>query len=160
MDKKPKIGRPSIYTEELAKEICDAIATQSKSLRQLCKENPHWPDRNTIFEWNMNRPEFSCQYTQARRNQIQTFIDDIIEISDNIEEDSKINEDGELVINKEWIARSRLRVDSRKWLACKLVPKVYGDRVNVSNDETPDNPLLNEALERQKQLDKDNEKEF
>jgi hypothetical protein len=31
-----------------------------------------------------------------------------------------------------WVQRQRLRVDSRKWTASKLKPKVYGDHIDLT----------------------------
>ena len=44
------------------------------------------------------------------------------------------DEDGKETVDHERIARSRLRVDSRKWVASKLLPKVYGDRLQHTGD--------------------------
>ena len=30
------------------------------------------------------------------------------------------------------VARSRLRIDARKWLASKLAPKKYGDKIDAT----------------------------
>lgn len=123
---KNKPGRPTGYTPELANEICNSIASSSKGTKKLCKENQHWPCQDTLFAWLKNHPEFSEQYAQAKRCQIEVFIDEILDIADDSSHDELINEEGSLVCNSEFIARSRLRIDTRKWLAAKLVPKVYG----------------------------------
>lgn len=140
-----KNGRPSTYTPELAKEICDTIASSSKGLKRLCGDNPHWPNKDTIFTWLKNNHKFSDQYAQAKRYQIETFIDEILEIADNSSQDSLINEHGTIVCNSEFIARSRLRIDTRKWLASKLVPKIYGIQYNDSNISNP--TLIEKLLE-------------
>ena len=57
----------------------------------------------------------------------------ILEISDDVSSDYTELEDGRKVIDHEAIQRSRLRVDTRKWLASKLYPKRYGDRVDVDH---------------------------
>lgn len=120
------------YSEELAREICATIAKNGDGLKQLCARHPHWPDRDTVFEWMKTHKEFSDWYAQAKREQIEAFIDDIIEISDNTKNDTLIkkSKDGSefVTANNEWIQRSRLRVDTRKWLASKLMPKLYGDK--------------------------------
>ena len=36
--------------------------------------------------------------------------------------------------NNEHIQRSRLRVDARKWIAAKLLPKRYGDKLQHTGD--------------------------
>lgn len=124
---KRKVGRPSLYTPELAKEICDKIAKSSLGLNHLKAENPHWPHVDTIFEWRANNAEFSEMYANAKRTQIECYINDIIEISDNTTKDRIVNEKGNEVTDTTSILRARLMVDTRKWLASKLVPKLYGD---------------------------------
>jgi hypothetical protein len=41
----------------------------------------------------------------------------------------------ETVLDHEHVQRSRLRVDARKWLLSKLLPKQYGDRVEVTGKD-------------------------
>jgi hypothetical protein len=41
------------------------------------------------------------------------------------------------VCNSEFIARSRLRIDTLKWLASKLVPRLYGDKEELVNLNFP-----------------------
>lgn len=125
-----KIGRPTIYTQELANEICAKIASNGKGVKLLCAENPHWPNKDTIFVWLKNYSDFSDQYVQAKRCQVETFIDEILEIADDSTHDNYVTEQGKVTCNNEYIARSRLRIDTRKWLASKLVPKIYGTGKN------------------------------
>ena len=122
-----KKGRPPFpYNENLADEICGVIASSSKGLDPLCKENPHWPSRETIYQWLANNTAFSDKYARAKMQQAGVYVDEIIEISDDASRDAIINELGVTVSNHAAIARDKLRVDSRKLLASKLAPKVYG----------------------------------
>ncbi|KTD18725.1 Uncharacterised protein [Legionella lansingensis] len=130
---KNKTGRPTDYTPELAKEICDTIASNSAGVKRLCKENPDWPSHNTIYRWLANFPEFRDQYAQAKKCQIDLLVDEILEIADDSSNDYLVYEQGNVSCNSEWIARSRLRIDTRKWLASKLVPKVYGTLKQIDN---------------------------
>ncbi len=72
--------------------------------------------------------------------------EEIVDIADDATNDwmERRNEEGgvsAVVADHEHISRSKLRVDSRKWIASKLLPKVYGDKlkldadVNVTNHE-------------------------
>jgi len=123
-----KIGRPSTYSLEIAKEICETITSTSKGIKKLCRENKHWPSHDTIYRWLNENREFSDLYARAKQNQIEIFIDEIIEISDDVTHDSSMNANGQVITNHENINRSKLRIDSRKWLASKLVPRVYGSK--------------------------------
>src|ERR1700744_2034443 len=106
-----KMGRPTLYTDELAKEICNTIATHGVGLETLCRENPHWPSARVIYRWINDRTNFRQAYAIAKREQVEVFINDILEISDEVTQDTH---------------RDRLRIDTRKWLASKLIPRLWG----------------------------------
>ncbi len=123
------MGRTTDYTPELAKEICYAVSCSSHGIKKLCKLNKHWPSHDTIYRWLAMKKEFSDLYARAKRLQIEVIIDEILEIADDTSNDSVINgEDGKLTIDHEHINRSRLKIDTRKWLAAKLCPRLYGDK--------------------------------
>ena len=132
-----KIGRPTRYTSALAEEICNAIACTSAGLKKLCNDNKHWPERRNIYHWLKKHEEFRLQYAHAKTCQIETLIDEILDIADDTSNDTIIKIDSEgnekVICNSEWINRSRLRIDSRKWLASKLAPKIYGDRAYIES---------------------------
>lgn len=119
-------GRPSDYTPEAADEICQRLA-DGESLRSICLGDG-MPRQSTVFRWLAAREEFREQYVRAREAQAEYLADQIIEIADDSANDYEMTEDGPRV-NHEIVARSRLRVDARKWVASKLKPKVYGDKV-------------------------------
>lgn len=132
--------RKPMFNLEIAEEICEAIATHPISVKKLCEKNPHWPVQETIFKWIRHYPEFTRMYFAAKCVQIEPIVDDILEIADDTSNDTvvKFGEDGKpyASCNKEWINRSRLKIDTRKWLACKLAPKIYGDRQFQDVDAT------------------------
>jgi hypothetical protein len=130
-------GRPTLYNQELADEICLKIATSDYGLTRLCAENLHWPARDTIFEWRLKHKEFSDKYARAKQDQIESIVDEIIDIADDNSKDMMmISNNGEerRVVNTEHINRSRLRIDTRKWLASKLAPKIYGEKITQQHD--------------------------
>lgn len=130
--KKPP-NRPTDYTPEIAEEICDVVAENAKGLKPLCEANPHWPRLRTIRRWIRENEDFRHMYARAKEDQADLMADEIIEISDDTTHDTLIKQDRDgndyEACNSEWINRSRLRVDSRKWLASKLRPKQYGEKV-------------------------------
>lgn len=136
------VGRPTIYNEEIARQICDAIATTSKSLITLCSLNQHWPRERTIRTWFREIPEFQRMYVQAKDDQSELFVEQIIDIADDGSNDYYENHKGEKVFDSEHVQRSRLRVDTRKWLASKYKPKKYGD-VKVPEEKDNNNSEIN-----------------
>ena len=132
------MGRTTDYTPELAKEICYAVSCSSHGIKQLCKLNKRWPSHDTIYRWLAMEKEFSDLYARAKRLQIEVIIDEILEIADDTSKDNVINEDGKSTINHEHINRSRLKIDTRKWLAAKLCPRLYGDKEELVSLKFPD----------------------
>lgn len=120
------MARPSKFTQKLADIICERIA-DGESLRLICQSD-EMPARSSVFKWLSENKTFSDQYARAREAQADLLADEILSISDDAARDTIDTENGERA-NNEWIARSRLRVDARKWLASKMAPKKYGDKV-------------------------------
>lgn len=129
-------GQPTIYTTEIAIEICTAIATDTVSLKSLCKRNEHFPSVATIFNWLSSNKEFLDLYTRAKEQQADMMAEDILDIADDGSNDFMTITKGDMsyeVENKEWTSRSKLRIESRKWLAAKLLPKKYSEKSQIEN---------------------------
>ena len=124
-------GRPSSFTQDVADAICGRIA-MGESLRRICLDDA-MPDAKTVFRWLRQNDEFSQQYAQAREDQADGYADEITEIADEVNLEDVLDKDGNVVevkVDATAVARNRLRVDARKWVASKLRPKKYGDRVD------------------------------
>lgn len=128
------MSRPTIYTEELARKICARIAS-GESLRRICKDED-MPEARTVHYWLLDDKEFFQQYEQSRLIQAQILVDELFDIADDgandwMERNGKDGENLGWVVNGEAVQRSRLRLDTRKWYASKIIPKIYGDKLNV-----------------------------
>lgn len=139
-----KIGRPELYTQELADAICAELAS-GKSMRTVCKED-RFPCMVTVFMWLRTRPEFLKQYEKAKEEASDALVEEMLDIADDGTNDWMEIHDKEgaaagYKVNGEHVQRSRLRVDTRKWIAAKLKPKKYGEKVDVNHGNQPDNPL-------------------
>ncbi len=132
--KRPKKGRPSLYTEALATKICRRLA-EGESLRAICADKA-MPAISTVMGWlfDGNHDEFLEQYARAREAQAEVRADEIVDIADDDTNDFTADKDGKRVADHEHIQRSRLRVDARKWIAAKLLPKRYGDKMQHTGD--------------------------
>ena len=121
-----KMAGVTTYSESIADLICERIA-KGESLRDICADD-EMPARSTVFKWLDENKAFSDQYVRAREAQADLLAEEIIQIADDGANDTYVTDSGEAV-NHDVIARSRLRVDARKWMASKLAPKKYGDKV-------------------------------
>lgn len=104
----------------------------------ICQEQ-EMPARSTVYDWlEEEGHDFLDKYTRARARQAETMLDEIIEISDDTSRDTVTIKKGDAEIevpNTEWILRSKLRVDSRKWAMSKLAPKKYGDKLALTDGD-------------------------
>lgn len=131
------MARPREYTQDIADEICEQISTSNKSLRSICIPDT-MPAVRTVLYWLSNNESFLQQYTRAKEEQADFLAEEIIEIADDTSQDlERIDEYGRRIENKEFVNRSRLRVDARKWVASKLKPKKYGDKLDVTSKDKP-----------------------
>lgn len=146
-EQKPKgrMGRPSIYSPALASEICSRIA-EGESLRSICRDES-MPSLASIFLWLSQKPDFSEQYTRAREEQADVHADAIVAIADETPEiEEVVDKHGNVVdlkLHSAYVQWQKNRIDARKWVASKLKPKKYGDRVQVAGDA--ESPLRVEA---------------
>lgn len=163
-------GRPSIYTPELRAELCARLA-EGRTLRSVCRDDD-MPCRRTVTAWLLldyekkeDHPavhdDFLRHYTRAREEQQDNIHDEIVEIADDGTNDFieivKKQKNGEekkmIVLDKEAVMRSRLRVDARlQWLA-NTEPRKYGKSLKVQNQDVDKagNPI--DPVERNKKVD-------
>lgn len=128
-------GRPSLFSKEMADVICERIA-DGESLRAIC-DDEGMPSKSTVCKWLNEQEGFSDQYRRAREAQADAIFDDILTIADDGRNDwmEKRNADGESIgwtENGEALRRSHLRIEARKWMAGKLKPKKYGDKLDLN----------------------------
>ena len=122
---------------EFQATICDRIAN-GESLRQIC-DDEGMPAASTVFLWLNADETFSEQYARAREAQADAIFDEILLIADDGRNDwmERKNSDGQNIgwmENGEALRRSQLRIEARKWMAGKMKPKKYGDK--ITNEHT------------------------
>ncbi len=142
MADKSSTGRPTDYNDDVAASICAELA-DGKSLRTICAADG-MPDKATVFRWIAKHEVFRDQYALARATQADALFDELIDIADDGSNDwmERKNADGQNIgwtENGEALRRSVLRVDARKWVVSKLLPKKYGERITnvVEGGEKP-----------------------
>jgi hypothetical protein len=133
-----KGGRPSKYTPKLANEICKRIA-QGDTVRSICHDED-MPSAASIYSWLLDddKKEFLEQYEKAKNIQAELMFEELLEIADDGSNDwlEKQGKDGSIyeVVNSEVVQRSRLRVDTRKWYLSKVLPKKFGDKIDLTTN--------------------------
>lgn len=135
-DEQTKTGRPTIYTQELADELCEYLA-MGESLRTACGHEG-MPAIRTVFNWMHKNDSFMQQYARAKQESADAMAEEILDISDKAED---VIKHGAEKKSGAYAQTQRLRVDTRKWLMSKMKPKKYGEKVDVTSGGQP-LPLL------------------
>lgn len=148
-------GRPTLYCIELAKEICECIASNALGIRDLCEMNPHFPSPAVLFVWLRKYPEFQELYAQAKRDQAEVSVDKLKEWTN--EDHIYIDENGKRRVD---VPLLRVKIDTVKWEASKLIPRVYGERGNIKDASNESEENNRETSDRIKKLLENNEKPY
>lgn len=121
-----KRGRPTKYTEALAKEICDVFAVTYCDLEKLCDERDNWPSARTIYDWIHKIPGFSQLYTRAQKARTEVQTNYVLrEVLDN-SEDLIMGKHG-LMPNSARVQRSNIRAAHIMKLVSVMNREKYGD---------------------------------
>lgn len=97
------------------------------------------PVQSTVYRWILSSnpiySEFQKKYARAREAQAEALFDEILDIADDASNDyvETDDEDGGVRVNHDHIQRSRLRVDSRKWYLSKVLPKKFGEKLDLTS---------------------------
>lgn len=128
------------FSKDIAERICDDLAS-GMTLRQVCRQEG-MPTPQAVILWvNEDRCGFAEQYARAREIGYKVMADELLDIADNGANDW-MQREGFAVPDHEHIARSRARLDTRKWLLSKALPKIYGDKL-IHAGEGPDGAIVN-----------------
>ena len=126
-EKSAKIGRPSLYSPELAAEICSRLAA-GESLRLICLDDS-MPDRETVRRWLLDDKEFRGQYARARDDHADDQFDRMSTL-DSLVLSGDLNP-----------AAHNTVINSMKWRLAKMCPKKYGDKAHLEVTGQDGGPL-------------------
>lgn len=144
---------PTFYSQAVAERILVELM-MGATLTEVCND-PRNPSKRTICKWlaSPDRADFRELYYEARRIGAEMRVDEIVEIADNTSGDYRVayHKDGTpyVEVDNEHIQRSRVRIDVRKWLAAKLIPRIYGERAVHEHDVIGDLAALLKSASNQ-----------
>lgn len=124
MPKGVKLTDPDAEFEK----VCAVVETCTKGIARICEAGDLISEAK-FFALLAESEERKERYARAKDSQADIMVQEMLEIADDSSNDSIVDEDGNERINSEFVQRSKLRVDTRKWIASKLKPKKYGDKV-------------------------------
>ncbi len=129
--------------------LCARVSSSSLSLVKILADghNGHsLPKVVAVMGWIGSDEALAKQYAIAKERQMDFMSEEIADIADNATNDymESLGNDGQpngYVLNGEHVQRSRLRIETRKWLMGKLRPKKYGDKVELAHTGDPEKPI-------------------
>ena len=134
----PKVDKRVVYSEKIALALCKRLA-HGESLRQICRDDD-MPGLSTVMEWLLEtsgKEDFKTMYADARALQAEVLFDETLEIADDGSNDWMEKEVGSgrtiTVFDHEHAQRSKLRVETRKWYISKVLPKKYGEKLDIDH---------------------------
>jgi hypothetical protein len=118
------------YTAEIADQILDALMS-GQPLHDICAE-PDMPSATSVQHWLKDK----ARYWEAREVGYQAIADQMLKIVDDRRNDWIVRrrEDGsfESILDPERVNRAELRIKTRCWLLSKMLPKQFGDRLDIT----------------------------
>jgi hypothetical protein len=109
--------------------MCRQIS-EGRSLSTALKSDG-MPSYYTAMMMLRNNLDFRAMYEKAIESRADRLAEEILELAD---ESMPSGLEGAQA--SAWVQQKRLQVDARKWVAAKLKPKVYGERIDVSVTDT------------------------
>jgi hypothetical protein len=125
--------RPTVFTAEIATELCSRLAACG-SLRRVCASDD-MPTDDRVRLWVAANEEFARAYARAKSAGIDALVEEALDIADDGVNDWQEKTHGQ-AFNSENVQRSKLRVEYRRWLAERMEPKKYGVRSEVDLKST------------------------
>lgn len=95
--------------------VCTLVST-GMTQRLACRQVGTSPQK--LWRWAQRSDERREAYARAREAQAHALADEVLEIAD--------------AATPETVQVAKLRTDSRKWMASKLLPREYGDRIELT----------------------------
>ncbi len=92
-------------------------------LKDICASESRFPDSNTFYRWMIQNPALRELYARSKEDQTQLIEDEMLSIAD------RANIRGQ----HDCVERSKLQIETRKWLMGKLKPKKYGEKQTLEH---------------------------
>ena len=119
---------PDKEKTDIVNDICRQVS-EGKSTRNSITESGI--KFSTFYVWIDADVLKSKQYTRATELRAELMADELMTISDSTADDIITDERGNEIINHNVIQRDKLRIDTRKWLMSKMMPKKYGENKSL-----------------------------
>ncbi|HNR55070.1 MAG TPA: hypothetical protein PKJ19_07890 [Flavobacteriales bacterium] len=123
--------------DAIAERICELIEDTPKGLDHICESDRNLVSARTFHRWLEKSLGLRQRYARARERQADLMASEVVRIADTPRNGikKKTNADGSVeIMEGDMIEHRRLQIDARKWMAGKLAPKKYGEKLDLTSD--------------------------
>lgn len=120
LDESPQKEWPADQKAQWVKRMLYHIS-EGGSLLSFCRNHPQGPQKTAFYEWLASDAIMADEYVRARERSADTLAEECVAIADEVQDAGQFD--------SARVNAARLRVDARKWVASKLKPKTYADRI-------------------------------
>lgn len=135
-----------MITAEQFNDVLDLVKTTTDNFNKICKTVGI--SSHGFYEYVNSSEEHELKYAQARARQLEHLSDQIQELDQQCI-DLTLDKSIDPKSKNAMVQAYRLKIDNLKWLLSKLMPKKYGDKIDVtSNGESIVSDTLSAARKR------------
>lgn len=131
------MGRHTEFTKEMGDRICELVSINKIGIERLCEKYPELPEFQTIYKWRNNNPDFDEQYVAAKGYNIKYVGEGLLDdaTAPIPEKHYFYDEKGNKKVDPGYIQLKRLEIDTKKFIIAKLLPKIWGDRSQLTDED-------------------------
>lgn len=123
------------YSAEMEELILGELRS-GRTLTDICRD-PDMPHLRSVQSWlTEDRNGFAARYKRARDIGCNIMADDMVDIADDRDHDwiVRTHKDGstDAILDPERVSKARLRFEARRWRLSKMLPRTYGDRLDLN----------------------------
>lgn len=120
------------YDETKALAICQRLEDEpALGLRQILRDAG--VPKSTFHDWRGKHEALEKAYQAAKQSGYDNLAQECLAIADDGTNDYTVDKDGNEVLDREHIQRSKVRIETRMKLLAKWFPEKYGERVAVDH---------------------------
>ena len=104
-----------------------------RSIKNILDGDDYPITRSTFYNWLNENPDRIELYKKATEIRADGIFDDMLEISDDRSKDYYLDVNGNRQQSMVAVNRSRLQLDTRKWVLGRMNPKKYSEKLDITS---------------------------
>lgn len=104
-----------------------------RSIKNILDGDDYPITRSTFYNWLNDNPERIELYKRATEIRADNIFDDMLELADDGSKDYYYDVNGNGQQSMVAVNRSRLQLDTRKWVLGRMNPKKYSEKLDITS---------------------------